>query len=304
MLSAHEFWPYIEKLKKGVPHLHPRWHADSGQGCRLISLVSAIMVSAAALGCAASRSHFWRCGHLGHYCATTANSTGSRQLSAARASSSPPHPQPPLPLLSTTSRPFLTWACPAWDSPADENVSASAASFMSTGFDFLALSFKVLSWKSTRNAFQTKLEVEYMEGRGNKGQWEKKGWRWSQYLHCMRFKWQQSRGLWWHLVRLWLSVQWTYDQGPLPTVSSNTMWAAPPSVTQCYMPAQPDQFAIQYSIWQMYLLLPINSYFSSFPFWLEDWMKPTNLNISLSKPDRFQGQSVLITDIVAIKAIT
>ena len=123
------------------------------------------MVSAAALGCAASRSHFWRCGHLGHYCATTANSTGSRQLSAARASSSPPHPQPPLPLLSTTSRPFLTWACPAWDSPADENVSASAASFMSTGFDFLALSFKVLSWKSTRNAFQTKLEVECMEER-------------------------------------------------------------------------------------------------------------------------------------------
>ena len=112
MLSAHEFWPYRE-IEKGLPHLHPRWHADSGQGCRLISLVSAIMVSAAALGCAASRSHFWRCGHLGHYCATTANSTGSRQqLSAARASS-PHHPQPPLPLLSTTSRPFLTWACPA-----------------------------------------------------------------------------------------------------------------------------------------------------------------------------------------------
>ena len=132
----------------------------------------------------------------------------------------------------------------------------------------------------------------------------KKGWRWCQYLHCMRFKWQQSRGLWWHLVRLWLSVQWTYDQGPLPTVSSNTMWAAPPSVTQCYMPAQPDQFAIQYSIWQMYLLLPINSYFSSFPFWLDDWMKPSNFNISLSKPDRFQGQSVLIADIVTIKAIT
>ena len=141
-------------------------------------------------------------------------------------------------------------------------------------------------------------------GRGNKGQWEKKGWRWCQYLHCMRFKWQQSRGLWWHLVRLWLSVQWTYDQGPLPTVSSNTMWAAPPSVTQCYMPAQPDQFAIQYSIWQMYLLLPINSYFSSFPFWLDDWMKPSNFNISLSKPDCFQGQSVLIADIVTIKAIT
>ena len=163
MLSAHEFWTYRE-IEKGLPHLHPRWHADSGQGCRLISLVSAIVVSAA-LGGAASRSHFWRCGHLGHYCATTANSTGSRQqLSAARASS-PHHPQPPLPLLSTTSRPFLTWACPAWDSPADENVSASAASFMSTGFDFLALSFKVLSWKSTRNAFQTKLEVECMEER-------------------------------------------------------------------------------------------------------------------------------------------
>ena len=94
----------------------------------------------------------------------------------------------------------------------------------------------------------------------------KKGWRWWQYLHCMRFKWQQSRGLWWHLVRLWLSVQWTYDQGPLPTVSSNTMWAAPPSVTQCYMPAQPDQFAIQYSSWQMYPLPPINSCFSGFPF--------------------------------------
>ena len=25
-------------------------------------------------------------------------------------------------------------------------------------------------------------------GRGNKGQWEKKGWRWCQYLHCMRFQ--------------------------------------------------------------------------------------------------------------------
>ena len=30
MLSAHEFWPYRE-IEKGVPHLHPRWHADSGQ---------------------------------------------------------------------------------------------------------------------------------------------------------------------------------------------------------------------------------------------------------------------------------
>ena len=48
------------------------------------------------------------------------------------------------------------------ESPADENVSASAASFMSTGLDCLALSFKVLSWKSNRNAFQTKLEVEYI----------------------------------------------------------------------------------------------------------------------------------------------
>ena len=82
----------------------------SGQGCsRLISLVSAILVIAAGLGCAASRSHFWRCGHLGHYCATTANSTGSRQQLSAARSSSPHHPPPPLPLLSTTSRPFLTW---------------------------------------------------------------------------------------------------------------------------------------------------------------------------------------------------
>ena len=113
MLSAHEFWPYRE-IEKGVPHLHPRWHADSGQGCsRLISLVSAIMVSAAG-GCAASRSHFWRCGHLGHYCATTANSTGSRQQLSAARSSSPHHP--PLPLLSTTNRPFLTWlGLPAWE---------------------------------------------------------------------------------------------------------------------------------------------------------------------------------------------
>ena len=85
---------------------------------------------------------------------------------AAASSSQPLGPA----LLITTAPPLVhhqqalpDLAVPALpESPADENVSASAASFMSTGLDCLALSFKVLSWKSTRNAFQTKLEVEYI----------------------------------------------------------------------------------------------------------------------------------------------
>ena len=116
MLSAHEFWPYRE-IEKGVPHLHPRWHADSGQvrGAAGSSHWSAPSWWAPLVVVQHHSGHFWRCGHLGHYCATTANSTGSRQQLSAARSSSPHHGHrsPSCPPPAGPSWPGC--ACPAWE---------------------------------------------------------------------------------------------------------------------------------------------------------------------------------------------
>ena len=150
------------KIEKGVPHLHPRWHADSGQ------------VRGAAGSSHWSAPSWWAPLLLvvQHHGATSgaAGTWGTTVplLLTRPAAASSSQPLGPALLIIHRSPSCPPPAGPSWPGPAlpessaDENVSASAASFMSTGLDCLALSFKVLSWKSNRNAFQTKLEVEYI----------------------------------------------------------------------------------------------------------------------------------------------
>ena len=161
MFSAHEFWPYRE-IEKGVPHLHPRWHADSGQ------------VRGAAGSSHWSAPSWWAPLLLvvQHHGATSGGAgtwgTTVPLLLTRPAAASSSQPLGPALLIIHRSPSCPPPTGPSWpgpalpESPPDQNVSAWAASFMSTGLDCLALSFKVLSWKSTRNAFQTKLEVEYI----------------------------------------------------------------------------------------------------------------------------------------------